>query len=249
MVKKKKAVSTPAKGDNMSVSGDLYKTIVSIVDDRMEGNKVVRSGFDSLAASIRELTEAQKKTEGRIDSLAVSIRELAESQKKTDATMKELAESQKRTDAKFEVMVETMQQTHLEIRDLNRRVGGISNSIGYALENEVYRSLPKLLSARYGIKMDEKFLRKHVKYADGSSGEINIYGTGKLNGKAIAVIGEVKTRLEKGDIDEIKEKSEKLRPTVPQEHFLVTATHFCVQEVIDYAAKNDVAVVMTYEFI
>jgi len=263
MAKKRKATHGPAGGDNMSVSADIYKTIVSIVDERVEGIKVARSNFDSLTKDIKDLTQAQKETDATVKRLAAAqektnatVERLAAAQEKTEervdslnATVKELALAQKRSESKFEAMVEVMHQTRLEITDMNRRIGGISNSIGYSLENEVYRHLPKLLGARYRLKIEEKLLRKQVKYADGSKGEINIYATGKMNGKAVAVIGEVKTRLAKQDIDDLKEKSVKLRRTIRRKIFLVFATHFCAPEVIRYAKKNGIAVVMTYEFI
>lgn len=42
------------------------------------------------------------------------------------------------------------------------QVGGLSNSFGYAFENEAYRMLPRVLSEKYGIEIVEKFIRTEL---------------------------------------------------------------------------------------
>lgn len=48
------------------ITSDVYKAIVSVVDDRMREMKVTRQGFDELKGVVKELAEAQKRTEVKV---------------------------------------------------------------------------------------------------------------------------------------------------------------------------------------
>ncbi|MCK4486113.1 MAG: hypothetical protein KAU38_05040 [Desulfobacterales bacterium] len=45
------------------ISSEVYRAIVTVVDDRMLEIKVSREDFDELKGVVRELAEAQKRTE------------------------------------------------------------------------------------------------------------------------------------------------------------------------------------------
>lgn len=46
---------------------ELYETIISIVDERVQSTKVSREEYDKLRDAVHELVQAQKRTEERID--------------------------------------------------------------------------------------------------------------------------------------------------------------------------------------
>jgi predicted RNase H-like nuclease (RuvC/YqgF family) len=239
--KKKKASTGEGK---MGISHETYRTIIAVVDDRVKEIKVTRKDFNDLNAALGSLAEAQRRTEEKIESLA---------------------EAQKRTEAKLEALIDTVHTMHEDligqIKGLDRRVeglerkvektdkvvGGISNTLGYALENEVYRHLPLLLEKRYGIRIEEKFIRREVTFDDKKKGEINIFGTGTKDGKKVLILGEVESKLGTDTIDELVSKSGNLKRSFPHEHFLLAATHYCRPEVADHAAGKGVVVFMTYE--
>ncbi|MGQ9748920.1 MAG: hypothetical protein ACUVR9_04960, partial [Desulfosoma sp.] len=70
---------------HQGLTSELYKTIITIVDERVREIRVTREDFDDLKQVVRELAEAQKRTEARVE-------ELAEAQKRTELRLEELAE-------------------------------------------------------------------------------------------------------------------------------------------------------------
>ncbi|MGQ9570433.1 MAG: hypothetical protein ACUVUQ_06255 [Thermodesulfovibrionales bacterium] len=45
--------------------------------------------------------------------------------------------------------------------------GGLSDTVGYNLENSAYKSLPKLLARDFSIKVEGKLIRKYIEHPDG----------------------------------------------------------------------------------
>ncbi len=54
-----------AQGTELSLTGDLYKAIVTIIDERVREIRVTREDFDTLTGAVRQLAEAQARTEAR----------------------------------------------------------------------------------------------------------------------------------------------------------------------------------------
>jgi predicted nuclease with TOPRIM domain len=84
----------------LSISPELYDSIVHIVDQRIGEIRVTREDFNKLASelfevttAVKELAEAQKRAEARLegaearlDRLTETVSELAEAQKRTEGT-------------------------------------------------------------------------------------------------------------------------------------------------------------------
>jgi len=143
-----------AEATGQGITAELFKTIVTIVDQRIGEIKVAREEFDSLRAvvtdlakaqagterpltslttRVEELTEAQAKTEARLDSLATRVEELAEAQAKTEARLDSLA---RRVEELTEAQVKTeeiLQGVIKEQKNMKKEIGGISATIGYTL--------------------------------------------------------------------------------------------------------------------
>lgn len=64
-----------------AISSEAYRTIVTIVDDRMQEIKITRKDFDELKGVVKELAEAQKRTENEVKQLAKEMRGLTRSHK------------------------------------------------------------------------------------------------------------------------------------------------------------------------
>ena len=153
---------------------------------------VKTSDFNELKDIVRDLALAQQRTERRMEELAEAQRELAEAQQRTEQRVEELAEAQRE-------LAEAQKNTQLEIQTLSRTlgdlgatVGGLGNTLGYALENEAYRMLPNLLKEKYGLEIIERFIRTDV-----GGQEINILGRARQNGRELLIVGETKSRLDR----------------------------------------------------
>jgi hypothetical protein len=163
---------------------------------------------------LQELAEAQKKTAQRVEELAEAqkrteqrVEELAEAQKRTEQRVEELAEAQKRTEQRVEELVEAQRNTEKtlnivvkEQKKIRKDFGGLSDSIGYSLEDRAIKGLPALLSRDLGLKI-ETLDRRFIEYPDGGDDEINIYGEGLIDEETVYIIGESKSQLGKRDVD------------------------------------------------
>jgi len=139
---------------------------------------VKTSDFNELKSIMRELAVAQTRTESRVEELAVAQKELAVEQKeltaaqaRTESRVEELAEAQKELAVAQKETQYEIQTLTKRLGDLGSTVGGLGNSMGYALENEAYRMLPSLLKEKYGLEMTERFVRTYV-----GGMEINLFG-------------------------------------------------------------------------
>jgi len=168
---------------NGGMNAELYKTIITIVDERVKQIRVTREDFDELKSVVRELVysqkelaQAQKKSEERLDRVEKAIEELAQAQKRTEVEVRKLA---------------------IGLRETRQMVAGHSDTVGFRLEDESYKSLPRLLKRDLNLEVEGRLIRKYVEYADGKVEELNIFGKGKRNGKTVYILGECKSKLGK----------------------------------------------------
>jgi multidrug efflux pump subunit AcrA (membrane-fusion protein) len=219
-------------------------------------------------ARVEELAEAQKRTEARVEELAEAqkrtearVEELAEAQKRTEARVEELAEAQKRTEARVEELAEAQRQTTEEIRKLaqaqlrtelaiqsmRQEIGGVANSVGYQLENEAYRHLPKFLADKHGIRVTSKVIRAQV-----GQEEINILAEGKRGKTPVLIVGEAKSRLAVKHITQLKRKIEEVEKHYPaaqgREIVPVMVAHFAREKELNRAEREGVIVAQSFEW-
>ncbi|MER3474175.1 MAG: chordopoxvirus fusion protein [Armatimonadota bacterium] len=190
-------------------------------------------------ARFRELAEAQRRTDERLGRLA---EEFAEYRKETDARFRELAEAQRRTEEALLSLAET-------VKDVQRQLGGLSQTVGYVLENEALKKLPKLLLRDYGVRVQGKLKRLYVTDRTGRSIEVNVFGTGKRDGETVTIIGESKSQLSKNDIDRFLRRTigglEGLYPQI----LPVLITHMTSEpDAEEYARRLGVALYYSYDF-
>ena len=148
--------------------------------------------FSALKEIVRELAQAQGRTEARVE-------ELAQAQGRTEARvdtlaerMEELAQAQTRTERTVEQLARGMDEFRQELVGLRQEVGGLSRTVGYALENDAYRGLPAFLQREHRVRVTERFVRTEI---DGE--EINFLAHGQReDGTAVLIVGESKGRLD-----------------------------------------------------
>lgn len=252
-----------AQGTELSLTGDLYKAIVTIIDERVREIRVTREDFDALTSAVRqlaeaqartearleELAEAQARTEKRLDSLAAKVEQLAEAQALTEkrldslaAKVEQLAEAQVKTEKVVRGLV-------VDMREVKRQLGGLSNTVGYGLEDRAIRALPAILKSRLGLDvraMDRRFLE----YPDGKDDEINIYGEGVLEGEPVVVIGESKAHLGPKDVDRFRKMLERVRMHLGRRLVPLLVVYSVRPKVEEYARRYvpDLLLFKSYEF-
>jgi hypothetical protein len=103
-------------------------------------------------------------------------------------------------DKKFDAMLEEIKRIWIGITKLREDVGRLSRKYGFVLEDIAVTKLPILL-AREGIIIDRADIK--VRYpimVDEKEIEVDIYVEGKVNGKTVKIIGEVKGRIDQSDV-------------------------------------------------
>ncbi|MGQ9540159.1 MAG: chordopoxvirus fusion protein, partial [Armatimonadota bacterium] len=195
---------------------------------------------------LEELAEAQRRTEQRLEELAEAQRrayeEYQEYRKQTDARFAELAEAQRRTEEALQVLAET-------VKDIQKQLGGLSQTVGYTLENEALKKLPKLLLRDHSLRVRGKLKRQYVKDRTGRDVEVNIFGIGERNGETVTIVGESKSQLSKNDIDRFLRRTIGGLEGVYPQILPVLVTHMISEpDAEEYARRLGVALYYSYDF-
>ena len=257
--------------------GVLFAILEEI--ERQREETVTKKEFNELKEIVRELAQAQKRTEQRVEELAAAqkqtevrltrlekvVEELAQAQKRTEQRVEELAQAQRQTEVRLtrlekvvEELAQAQRQTEKELQKLikehtktREQVGGLSITVGYILENEAMKALPTLLLKEFGLKVEDRLVRKFIKDKKGRPIEINIIGKAIRDGKEVVIIGEAKTQLSKNKVLEfLRKKIRPLEGVFKEEFFPILVTHMITQpDVEEYAYKNGIKrVYYSYEF-
>jgi len=221
-----------------------FSSLAEKVLELAEAQRRSEVRLERLEAAVEKLVEAQLRIEERLERLEGVVEELAEAQKRTEARIEELAEAQKRTEARIEELAEAQQKTEkilqgvlLEQKRFRKELGGISNTVGYTLENEAIKHLPGILQRDLGLKinvMDRRF----IEYPDGKYDEINIYGEGVLDGEEVYVIGESKVQIGKRNLNAFERLLKRLSGYLRGRIIPVLVTHSVHPEVERFVKKK-----------
>ncbi len=236
-----------------NVIGQIYEEL---------SQSVRREDFNELKEVVKELAEAQRKTEVRLDSLAVKVEELAEAQRRTEAKVEELAEAQRKTEVrldsltvKVEELADAQRRTEEEVRKLakglmetRQMVGGLSDTVGYGLEDRAIASMPALLRHRFGIEPDTPFVRQYIDI-NGKESELNMFGTGHKGEEKWFVVGEGKAKLSRKDVDRFMKLVDRLKTAgLIGDHVLpLLVTYSTRPAVQQYAETKGMHVIWSYE--
>ena len=239
------------------------------VADLAEAQKKTEQRLSTLEEKMAELADAQRRTEERVNELAEAqrrteerVNQLAEAQRKTEqrlATleekMAELADAQRRTEERVNELAEAQRKTEgaiLELtkglRALRKEFGGFSRTMSYAFENEAFRHLPLVLSEKYNIKIEKKFIRQEI-----GGKEINIFAKAQKDGKEIYIIGESKLRLEEKEyhqiLSDLEEKEEAVREEYGDVEIIkILVTHYAKKGFLKKAEGENLIIVQSFEW-
>ena len=211
---------------------------------------------------MEELTEAQARTETRMEELTEAqartekqVKELTEAQVRTEKRMEELAVVQTRTEERLGYLTEAQTRTEktlnklvLDHDDTRKQFGGLSNTVGYTLENAAYRTLPALLETDYDITVQGTLKRTYLRDNRGRSVEVNIFGRGNKNGRDVIILGESKSQLSANHIDHfISNRLAHLKPLF-ENVFPLLVTHMTSSEDVEaYAKERGIALYYSYQ--
>ena len=227
---------------------EAQKRTESRVEELAEAQKRTEARVEELAeaqkrteARVEELAEAQKRTEQRLDSLTMRVEELAIAQKQTQEQINRLVEVQERLLTKVDFLDASLTETR-------KMVAGLSDSVGYGLEDRAIRSLSPLLKERYGLQVKGKLCRKYLPYQGGSE-EVNIYGEAEREGNPVILVGEAKAHLSIKHIDRFLKQIERLKAlgAIQGEVFPFMVSYSIRPEVESYAQEKSVALFYSYE--
>jgi len=205
-----------------------FRELKAVVQELAEAQRSLAQAQERTEQRLEELAQAQQRTEQRVEQLALRMDELAQAQERTERRVEELAQAQRRTEQRVEELAgaqqkltEAQRRTEEEVRRLAKAlketrtmVGGLSDAVGYTLEDRAIRSLPELLPQLAGISPDGPFARRWVTDRRGELVELNILGYGRrASGETVTVVGEAKARARVKDVENVRRLLERLSGT------------------------------------
>jgi len=210
----------------MSLSPEVYETVVRIVDQRVGEIKVTREDFDKLVRTVSELSTA--------------VRELAEAQKRTEERIGSLASA-------VEVLAKAQEETRGGLTDLRVAVGSLTDTVGFSLEDVAKVVVPGWLQRHENIYV-ETLERRHIPIDHKYMIEVNLYGEGAKNSEKVIILGESKSRIFGGDVESFVMNMRDVERQMPGRKFLKLLFGFYVHPTAQEAAKkHDVRVIASYQ--
>jgi seryl-tRNA synthetase len=190
-----------------SITPELYDFIVKVVDDKVKDIRVTREEFDKLIATVDKLAEAQRRTEQRLEQLAEAQRRTEERLERLEAVVKQLAEAQRRTEERLErleavveQLAEAQRRTEETLATLASQVGGLSDTIGFGLEDVARVMIPGWFERHMDIVVEGEFRPTYVS-GDGKEFQVNLFGKGRrADGKEVILAGECKSRIQRREV-------------------------------------------------
>jgi uncharacterized protein YoxC len=202
--------------------------------------------LDKLTERVDQLAEAQRKTEERLNQLALRVDELTE-------RLNQLAEAQRDMAEKMSKLIDAQMQLEDSLAKLlgrmkttEERIEWIFSSIGFTIEDKSLKALPELLK-REGITVEGNLVRRYYKIGD-EYNQLNIYGWGRKDGEKILILGEIKTRASRKEINEFIKLADKVKksegnPTV----LLVFVAYDYRPEIEEYLKEKGIKYFWSYE--
>ncbi|QJA06084.1 chordopoxvirus fusion protein [Thermosulfurimonas marina] len=218
-----------------TVTREEFNELKEIVRQQGENLKVLTQRMDQLTQRVDQLTERMDQLTQRVDQLTEDVRQLT-------LRVDQLTEDVRR-------LTGEMGKMKGDLRDLRQQVGGLSITVGYTLENQAYRALPRLLARDYGLRVKGRLLRTFVEDDKGRPLEVNIFGRAQRDGQEVVILGEAKAQLSKRDVDRFLRKKVRPLEKVFPERFLVLVTHMISEPSVEaYARDRGVVLYYSYDF-
>jgi chromosome segregation ATPase len=167
----------------------LEEAIARLTDSNIELKNIVARMEERLA----NVEERQAKIEERLE----------EHDRKFNAILEELSIHRAKLeehDRKFNAILEEIREMRLDIKDLRSEMKKVSDKYGLTLEDLAVSKLPLRLQEE-GIVVNKRDIRtRYSIIVRDKEREVDIYTEGKIDGKSVRIIGEVKSIIDKRDV-------------------------------------------------
>ena len=177
------------------------------------------------------MIEAQKRIEARLEQAEARLDRL-------EVAVAELAEAQKRTE-------EELRQLIAEHRVTRERVEGVSNAVGYTLEDRAIRTLPTLLHEE-GIEVEGRLVRRYMRVGSRER-QLNIFGYGWHNGQRVLIVGESKVRPSRKEIRRFLDLVEELQAQEGIPVVRLFVAYDFPPSIETYLREHDIRPIWSYE--
>jgi outer membrane murein-binding lipoprotein Lpp len=164
---------------------------------------------EPIVESLRELAAAQARTDETVKQLATNLERLA-------AEVEQLAAAQARTDATVERLAAEVKQLATEMRAVRRELGGLSDRVGFGLEELGGIVLPGVLEHDHGVRILGGFERAFVRTPMGEE-EIDLAADGERDGKPVRVVVESKSRAYEADVRSLAVRAKRISEALGDE--------------------------------
>lgn len=210
------------------------------------------------------MAAAQRRTEEHLTGLTQQVAGLVVAQQETrqqiaDLTqqMVALAQAQQRSEGRLDELVRVQKETAQQIADLavaqgrlSREMGALGNNVGLWVEDIARIVLPGYLERHLGVKLrgqlGEELGRR---FLAGPAGEIelDLYGEGEQNGRPVEILGEVKNRLYRQDVERFIQQLKTLEPDRVQRAIKVMFAFWIHPSAQEAAREREVLLVASYQ--
>ncbi len=210
------------------MSNELKKSIIKLLEEDKEFryevagllgiNRLdkIEEALVRLTDTITVLKDIQAKSEARLTKIEERLEEHDRKFNEILAEIARLREEQNklREDMKDEFAKVWQEITRLredmnkgftkvwdEFAKLRKEMGILSDRFGVTLEDIVVTKLPLLLQKEGIIINREDIKARYLIPINGKKVEVDIYVEGRINGRNVKIIGEVKSRIDKSDVN------------------------------------------------
>ncbi|MCL0098943.1 hypothetical protein M1O16_03750 [Dehalococcoidia bacterium] len=249
------------------ITAELYEAMIAVVDERVKEIRVTREDFSELKGIVGDLAHSHNQLREVVTELAQGHRELVQSHNELREVGTELAHSHNEL---REVVTELAQghrelvQSHNELRgavgelaqaqartekavaNLAHRVGRMSDTLGYGLEDLGEWVLPAYFERAYGITGVERCIRRFIK-VDRKEVEVNLYAEGKRNGEAVVLLGESKSRIGRTEVKKFVAHLRVLERVLDKPAFRFLFGFWAHPSAERLARENNIEVISSYQ--
>ncbi|MDR7521001.1 MAG: hypothetical protein QN168_00910 [Armatimonadota bacterium] len=162
---------------------------------------------------LARLEQAMLRAEERLARLEDAVAALAAAQTRTEERLARLEDAVAALAAAQTRTEERLGRQEEALLALTQAVGRWTELFGFTLEDLAREVAPAYLAQHFGIRveaLDRRFFR-----LDGQEIEVDLYGEGRRDGEAVAVVGEVRSRIYGRDVEAAFRQAERLAPQLP----------------------------------
>jgi DNA repair exonuclease SbcCD ATPase subunit len=190
-------VSIKARMDRIEEAVIELKNIVAKMEERL-------AKVEERQAKVEErLEEHDRKFNAILEELSIHRAKLEEHDRKFNAILEEISIHRAKLeehDRKFNAILEEIREMRLDIKDLRSEMKKVSDKYGLTLEDLAVSKLPLRLQEE-GIVVNKRDIRtRYSIIVRNKEREVDIYTEGKIDGKTVRIIGEVKSIIDKRDV-------------------------------------------------